>query len=225
MTSVNRSMARETLGCKSCTVEQRIPGSTHRLQTQVMAVSGKTLPKTETLPSKQRDREMRMVRFDVELLAEGGSHWKASMSSHVGRSHWPTSRISNRTDQEDIRASTGNREVRGQNSDGRCQLKSWRPIFSVTWSGIENTPENETRGDGTVLPKNAIHHHISDVEFESPTPQWTGRVPALSGVDAWRPSTLETPEPHHRDVTREIGLQEVTQGSCGSSICPRWLTC
>ena len=35
-----------------------------------------------------------------------------------------------------------------------------------------------------MTPKTASHHHIGDDEFGSPdTPQWTGRVPALSGAD------------------------------------------
>ena len=49
---------------------------------------------TETLHATQRDREMRSVRFDVELLAEGGVHRDASrdssISSHADRSHSPT---------------------------------------------------------------------------------------------------------------------------------------
>ena len=33
-------------------------------------------------------------------------------------------------------------------------------------------------------PKTAIHHNMGDAEFGSPeTPQWTGRVPALSEPD------------------------------------------
>ena len=48
-----------------------------------------------------RDREMRSVWFDVELMAEGGVHREASrdspMSSHAGSSHSSTSRIPNRT--------------------------------------------------------------------------------------------------------------------------------
>ena len=49
--------------CETCPVEQRVRGSTNRLQTQVMAVSGKTLAMTESLQSIQRDKEMRSARF------------------------------------------------------------------------------------------------------------------------------------------------------------------
>ena len=61
-----------TVFCESCPVEQRVRGGTNRLQTQVMAVSGKILARTETLQSIQRDREMRSMWFHVEQVAEGG---------------------------------------------------------------------------------------------------------------------------------------------------------
>ena len=85
--------------------------------------------------------KMRSVRFDVAQLAERGLHRKASrnssMSSHAGRSHSPTSRVPNRSDENGVRGSVEHREVRGQTrtdvSDSR------RP-----------GPQNETRGDGTL---------------------------------------------------------------------------
>ena len=49
--------------CESCPVEQRVGGSTNRLQTQAMTVSGKAFVRTETLQSTQRDKEMRSSWF------------------------------------------------------------------------------------------------------------------------------------------------------------------
>ena len=46
-------------------------------------MSGTTLARTETLQTKKRGREMRSVRFDVELLIEGGVHRKASRDSSM----------------------------------------------------------------------------------------------------------------------------------------------
>ena len=48
---------------------------------------------------------MRWVRFDFELLAEGGLHKKTSRdnTSHAGRSHTPTSIVPNGTDEDGIR--------------------------------------------------------------------------------------------------------------------------
>ena len=99
---------------------------------------GKTLAGTETLQSIQRDREMRSVRCDVELLAE-----------HAGRIHSLTSRIPNRTDQDGFRGSADNREVGGHT----------RTDVSDSGLGRNQKPENETRRDGTRTEGcNSSHH-------------------------------------------------------------------
>ena len=153
-----------------------------------MAVSGKTLARTETLQSIPRDREMRSVWFDVELLAEGGIHKEASrdssMSSHTGRSHSPTSRIPNRTDQDGIRGSGEYREVVSQPWTDVSDSRVGRRVFPSTSSGMENSPENETGGDGTRNTEECISSQHWRSRVRKPgTPQWTGRVPARSGAD------------------------------------------
>ena len=60
-----------SVGCESCPVEQPMRGITVRLLAQATAMLGKTLAGTETHQSTQRNIEMRLVWFDVELLAEG----------------------------------------------------------------------------------------------------------------------------------------------------------
>ena len=110
--------------------------------------------RTETLHSVQCDRAMRSVRLDVELLAEGGIHRKASrdssMSSHAGSSQSPNSRIWNRTDHDDIRGSAENREVGGQTWTDVSDSRAGRRNFSGTLSWMENTHGNETHGDATL---------------------------------------------------------------------------
>ena len=128
--------------------------STKRLQSSgPWPWSGKALARTETLQSAQRDSEICLVRFDVECLAEGGVHRKASrdssMSSHTGRRHSPTLRILDRTDQDDIRGGAESREVGGRTWTDVSDSGVGRRMFSRTRTGMENTTENETRGDGT----------------------------------------------------------------------------
>ena len=146
--NVSRKVVRELPEANP--MEQRIRGSTNRLQTRVMAVLGKPLARTETLQSVQRDREMRSVRFDVELLAEGWVHRKASrsssVSSHAGRGHSPTSGILDRTEEYDIQGGAGNREVGGQTRTDFSDPRVGRRVSPSTWSGMENLPENKTRG-------------------------------------------------------------------------------
>ena len=170
-----------SVGCESCLVEQRIRRSTDGPQTQVMAVPGKTPARTDTRQSIQRDRQMRSVWVDVELLAERRLHRKtsrnSSMSSHAGRSHSPTARAPNRTDENGIRGSAENREFRSQTRTDVSDSKNWTPSFHQhpVWDG-KPTRKRNTRS--TATPKTAIHLNSGDAEFGSPaTPQWTGRVP------------------------------------------------
>ena len=87
-----------------CTVEQGVRSSSNRLQTQDVAMSGKTFAEPETLQSMQRDGEMHSVWSDAELLAEGRTHGETprygALSVHAGRGHPPTSRVQGGTDED-----------------------------------------------------------------------------------------------------------------------------
>ena len=89
----------------SCPVEQRLRSGSNRLQAQDMAVSGKTFAVPETLQSKQRDGEVRSVWSDAELLVKRGFSGDGTLSAHAGRSHPPTSRVQDGTDENCVRGS------------------------------------------------------------------------------------------------------------------------
>ena len=137
----------------SCPVEQRVRSGSNRLQAQDMAVSGKTFAVPERLQSKQRDGEVRSMWSDVELLVERGFYRDASgdgtLSAHAGRSHPPTSRVQDGTDDNCVRGSPEDREGRGQTRTLVYDPSTRRRVYTSTWFGTENMPDEETCGSGT----------------------------------------------------------------------------
>ena len=212
-----------SVGCESCLVEQRIPRSTDRPQTQVMAVPGKTPARTDTRQSIQRDRQMRSVWFDVELLAERRLHRKtsrnSSRSSHAGRSHSPTARAPNRTDENGFEEAL--KIVNSEVKLGRTfpTQRIGRRVFPSTRSGMANPPENETRGvprhrrlqfiSTVATPSSEVlqHHSGRDESRADVTHRGTAAAYMLTTTSRHANTTQSAP-PIHRNLLQKSSSSE-----------------